>query len=309
MEHVVTFAGGKLDRAGHQRKDELWLRAQLLAPDSRFLPLWHLRPLMQPGDDLTISWRSRSDVATYIEMGAILVFLGLLKGVPHFAVDVSSAGKSRSDAPFREDGKWIDVRSAAANTSMEDAAILAQSRSMIDWHLRHGYCASCGSPTELREAGYMRKCDPCGAQHFPRTDPVMICLVLDENQNCMLGRQAIWPKGNYSALAGFMEPGENLEEAVRREVMEESGIPIGEVRYVCSQPWPFPSSLMIGCWAYATSTDIHVDQEELEEAIWFSRDEIKVMLTRYDQMDQIRMPAPLAIAHQLAQLWINDTET
>lgn len=306
MKHINTFAGSPLNRAGNERRSAAWVVAQLNDEKARFLPLWQLRALMALGDQLQISWRQRSDVQRYIDQRETLVFLGLDGDVPHFAIDVTSAGPTKAEAPFREDGKWIDVRSAAGSSSLDDAAILAQSRSMIDWHARHKFCAVCGAASEVSEAGYVRKCDACNAQHFPRTDPVVIMLVLDGDR-CMLGRQAMFPKGNWSALAGFIEPGEDIEEAVAREVWEEAGIRTGAVKYIFSQPWPFPSSLMIGCWAEATTTDIHIDKKELEQAAWFSRQEVKQMIADSNGAGDIRMPGQLAIAHQLARAWIDET--
>ena len=260
---------------------------------------------MQLGEPLTIAWREHGEIAPWLEQGANMVFLGLDDGEARFAVDVSMAGPKKAGAPFNEHGKWIDVRSAAASSELPVAAVLAQARSMLDWHARHGFCAVCGHPSSMREAGYSRRCDnpDCGASHFPRTDPVTIMLVLD-GDNCLLGRQKIFAPLSYSALAGFMEPGETIEESVRREVMEEAGITVGEVRYIFSQPWPFPSSLMIGCFGQAETTEINIDPQELEEARWFSRAEIAEMVENWGDQTKLRMPAPLAIAHQLARAWL-----
>ena len=308
MEQTNTFAGNPLNRAGNERRSAEWVQAQIDQEGSRFLPMWQLRPLMALGEPLGISWLGKGDVASFIDAGATMVYLGLGEGVSHFAIDVSMAGQQKADAPFREEGKWIDVRSAAASAAATDAAILAQSRSMIDWHARHGFCAVCGHASAMQEAGYSRKCGngDCESLHFPRTDPVTIMLVLDDQDNCLLGRQRIFAPNSYSALAGFMEPGENIEETVRREVAEEVGIPVAEVRYVSSQPWPFPSSLMIGCFAYATDTDIDIDENELEHARWFTRAEVTDMVASWRDQRKLRMPAPYAIAHQLAQAWLNE---
>jgi len=305
MANPNTFAGNPFDRAGNERRDADWLKARLEAPEARFLPLWQLRPLMQLGEPLGIAWRRRDEVAAFIEQGASLVFLGMEDGAGRFAVDVSAAGTKKADAPFKEHGKWIDVRSAAASSPQAVGAVLAQVRSMLDWHARHGFCAVCGHPSSLREAGYSRKCDnpDCGASHFPRTDPVTIMLVLD-GDNCLLGRQKIFAPLSYSALAGFMEPGETIEETVRREILEEAGIVVGDVRYISSQPWPFPSSLMIGCFGQAETTEIKIDPAELEEARWFPRAQVAEMVKNWGDQSKLRMPAPLAIAHQLARAWL-----
>lgn len=305
MEFINTFAGSPMNRMGNERRNEDWLRQRMDDPDSCFLPMWQLRALMMPGEELRIGWCRKQDVQPFIIAGANVVFLGQINGASHFAVDVSAAGTHKTDAPLQDYGKWIDVRSAAATCGGDDAAILAQSRSMLDWHARHRFCAVCGQPSRMGEGGYSRKCsgEDCGAMHFPRTDPVTIMLVLD-GDNCLLGRQKIFAANSYSALAGFMEPGETIEETVRREVFEEAGIRVGAVRYVFSQPWPFPSSLMMGCFAEAETTEIKIDPNELEEARWFTKHQIRDMVDSWRDQSKIRMPAPLAIAHQLAAAWL-----
>lgn len=304
MARVNVFSGNPLDRAGNERRSGEWVQARLTEPGTKFLPMWQLRPLMQPGETLAIGWLEYADVAEYLAAGN-WILLGLQDDTAYFAVDVSAAGPKRADAPFKELGKWIDVRSAATSASGPDAGILAQARSMLNWHDRHGFCAVCGKPTTMSEAGYSRSCmdESCKAMHFPRTDPVAIMLVLD-GERALLGRQKIFAPLSYSALAGFMEPGETIEETVRREIYEEAGIRVGDVRYVSSQPWPFPSSLMIGCHADALTTEINVDPDELEEARWFTRDEVREMVANCDDPTKLRTPAPLAIAHQLCLAWL-----
>ncbi len=305
MEFINTFAGSPINRMGNERRNDDWLRQQMDDPDSCFLPMWQLRALMMPGAEMRIGWCQKQDVQPFIASGANVLLLGQIKGRAHFAVDVSASGPRKADAPLQDYGKWIDVRSAAAACSGPDAAILAQSRSMLDWHARHGFCSVCGQPSRMDEAGYSRKCsdEDCGSMHFPRTDPVTIMLVLD-GDNCLLGRQKIFAPNSYSALAGFMEPGETIEETVRREIFEEAGIRVGDVRYIFSQPWPFPSSLMMGCFAEAETTEINVDTNELEEARWFTKDQVRDMVDNWQDQSKIRMPAPLAIAHQLAAAWL-----
>lgn len=305
MARVNVFSGNPLDRAGNERRNAEWVQARLQEPGTRFLPMWQLRPLMQLGEPLSIGWLGHADVANYLADGASCILLGLKGDVAHFAIDVSAAGPKKADAPFKDLGKWIDVRSAATSATGADAGILAQARSMLNWHDRHGFCAVCGSPSSVSEAGYSRRCnnESCKAMHFPRTDPVAIMLVLDGDR-ALLGRQKIFAPLSYSALAGFMEPGETIEETVRREVKEEAGLEVGAVRYVSSQPWPFPSSLMIGCHADAITTDIKVDPDELEEARWFTRDQVREMVANCNDSTKLRTPAPLAIAHQLCLAWL-----
>lgn len=196
-----------------------------------------------------------------------------------------------------------DLRSVAveAAVSPEHIGALAQARSLLNWHQRHRFCSVCGQPSVMKIGGYRRDCPACGAEHFPRTDPVVIMLAVD-GERCVLGRQSRFAPGMYSCLAGFLEPGETIEDAVRRETHEESGIRIGRVRYHASQPWPFPSSLMIGCHAEAISRDITRDEAELEDCRWFPRDEIKAMLAGTHPQG-LRMPPRMAIAHHIIRFW------
>jgi NAD+ diphosphatase len=182
-----------------------------------------------------------------------------------------------------------------------DSGILAQARSQLDWHRRHQFCSVCGTRTEQRKGGHVRRCDDCGAEHFPRTDPVAIMLVTDGDR-CLLGQSAgLARTGMFSALAGFIDQGESIEEAVRREVKEEAGIRVGEVRYHSSQPWPFPSSLMIGCHGRAETTDIHMDDEEMHDVQWFHRDAILGALG--GDTSVLKVPGSIAIAHHLIRSW------
>jgi NAD+ diphosphatase len=199
-----------------------------------------------------------------------------------------------------------DLRSIAAGglVPAPEASVLATAKAVLSWHARRSFCSNCGAKTHIGAAGWRRECPNCGVHHFPRTDPVVIMLATD-GESCLLGRQPRFPKGMYSALAGFLEPGETIEQAVRREIMEEAGIQCGEVRYFASQPWPFPSSLMIGCFVDAESRTIKVDQVELEDARWFARDEVRAMLEKRHP-DRLAAPIPMAIAHHLIKAWAID---
>lgn len=304
MDEPIVFNGNPLDRAGNLRRDPDWLAGRLNDPESRFLPIYDLKALIRIGYHAELAWCTAGVVRPFLEDGARHVVLGLGEGVCHFAIDVSGRTDPTAE-PFAGLGKFIDARSIAPSLPAGHAGILAQARAMLGWHARHPFCAVCGSPSEVREGGYNRQCSnaDCGASHFPRTDPVVIMLVLAGDE-CLLGRSRHFPAGSYSALAGFVEPGESMEEAVRREVEEEAGITVGAVRYIASQSWPFPSSLMIGCFSEAKGKSIVVDPHELEEARWFHRDQVAEMLTRNQRADAPRMPPPLSLAHQLALHWI-----
>jgi len=312
-----VFAGNLLDRAGNLRRNPDWLAAQVCAPTARFLPVWQLKVPVAANPSPSLFWLSASDAIARLDI-ANPILLGIDDGgIPYFALDADTGGA----APNFAGVDYQEVRAVAPNIARGEAALLAQARSLVDWHQRHGFCAVCGSVTQMRDAGYVRRCSNtlCGAQHFPRTDPVVIMLVQRGGQ-CLVGRQKWFPAGFYSTLAGFMEPGESIEEAVRREVWEESGIEVGEVRYHSSQPWPYPSSLMIGCFGEATTDQITVDKLELEDARWVDRDVVRLAIDRVtaraiDPFSQtsaeegpgepeLLVPAPMAIAHQLMRSWV-----
>jgi len=211
--------------------------------------------------------------------------------------------------PGRADLKPTDLRSIAAGglVAADRASMLASAKALMFWHARRRFCSNCGSLTTIAAAGWRRECGTCGMHHFPRTDPVVIMLAVD-GDDCLLGRQPRFPKGMYSALAGFVEPGETIEAAVKREIHEESSVACGAVRYFASQPWPFPASLMIGCFALALSRAIAVDKTELEDARWFSRDEVQAMLERRHPQG-LTAPIPMAIAHHLIKTWASGAAT
>ncbi len=299
MSEVHTFAGGPLDRAGHRRTDADWLAAKLKDPTTRIVPLWKLQPLVTPRRD-GIGWLSPADVEGYTMSGVPTIFIGEdAEGVAHFAIDVSSFEDANRSEPFTNVGKFMDLRAIALQLPMGDPSTLGTAKAILDWNARHQFCAVCGNATEMRECGYMRKCTngECNAEHFPRTDPVVIMLPV-RGDDCLIGRQPMFPPNMYSALAGLIEPGENIEEAVRREVMEEAGITVSDVRYHSTQPWPWPSSLMIGCFADAETSEITVDGLELEEARWVSRSLIKDVMNGATDTG-VLLPPPMAIGFQL----------
>lgn len=280
----LGFTGGLLDRADHLRRDETAIQAARMHPAARFLILHELKPLM---DDDQLVWARRSEVPAGPQ-----VFLGLdPEGAPRFAVD----GAPDPDLP----GQPTDARQAGALLADGRAAIVAQARSLLDWHRRHRFCASCGAPTEMAKAGYSRRCGSCGAEHFPRVDPVVIMLA-EKDDHALVGRGPRFPAGFFSALAGFVEPGESLEEAVARELEEEAGLVATAVRYVASQPWPFPSSLMMGAIAGVQGFELALDESEISEARWVTREEVRAVLRSEGPW---QAPPPLAIAHWLLRAW------
>ena len=261
-------------------------------PDARWLVMDDLKPVLTQGERPDILWAYRSDVPH----DAISVFLGLTPAdAPRFAAAASAA-----DLVADFGGQVVDARAAAAMLGDGRAEIIAQARSLLDWHARHQFCAVCGGKTLLAKAGYSRTCQLCHAEHFPRTDPVVIMLAV-KGDHALVGRGANFPPRFFSALAGFVEPGESLEEAVARELYEEAGIRTARVRYLASQPWPFPSSLMIAAFAEATNLDITLDTDELEEARWVTKDEVRAALAGTGDW---MAPPPMAIAHTLLKAWV-----
>jgi NAD+ diphosphatase len=235
------------------------------------------------------------------------IFLGLRDGAAVFGMGMSPAAAEALAG--RDDTTLTELRGMAMQGAVppEQLGTIAMAKSMVSWHQRHGFCASCGTKTAMREGGWKRECPACKTEHFPRTDPVVISLVASGDK-CLLGRQKQFPPGMYSCLAGFVEAAETIEDAVRREIFEESGIRCAEVTYYMTQPWPYPSSLMIGCNARALNEDIVVDHTELEDARWFSRDEARQMLLR-QHPNGLAGPHPFAIAHHLVGRWLHGTET
>ncbi|HLF76390.1 MAG TPA: NAD(+) diphosphatase [Dehalococcoidia bacterium] len=296
MREPITFSGNPLDRVSARRKDPAWLEERSGAPDSRYLVFSKLQVLSNEGGLLWLDMSIREVLGD-----AEPWLLGMRDGVAHFAVDLSAledpiATLGLSNARFSE------ARSLAALLPGEDSGIVAHGRALMEWHRRHRFCGACGQPTMVMEGGAMRKCESCGQDHFPRTDPAVIMLVW-RGDRCVLGRQKVWAPGSYSALAGFVDQGETIEEAVRREVYEEVGLVVDEVTYHASQPWPFPMNLMIGCFAHATSDDLNIDPDELDTARWFSVEEVRRAIESPDPSLGFSVPGRIAIAHHLIKDW------
>ncbi len=289
----IAFAGSPIDRADHIRVDDDAL-AGLMDWRAKVLALDGLLPQI---DDMGgLVWGNLADVPQEAE----LVFLGMMDDKAHFAA-VPDGGDT--GPAFAMPRAWQAIQ----QLSPQDLAIYGGARSLVDWHARHQFCAKCGGKTKLAKGGWQRNCSfdgGCGAQHFPRTDPVTIMLV-ENNGKLLLGRQPRFPARAFSALAGFVEPGETIEEAVAREVHEEAGLRVHDVEYIATQPWPFPSQLMIGCYSKTDETEITLDVEELEEARWFTREEVQhAMDTIGSEEGPFNAPPPAAIAHSLLKWWL-----
>ncbi len=309
-----AFAGSGLDRAAQLRGDAAALKVLWQGPGARVLPVWRGKLLFDAEGGL--AWVPPGH-ATLTDAKEPPIFLGRDGGTLWFAQDISAW---QPEGPLPEAGVFLDasaqlhpalpegqafseLRARIADLDPRAAELAAMARALPEWHACHRFCARCGAATVPEMAGWQRRCPACAGQHFPRTDPVVIMLVTRAN-TALIGRSPGWPEGMYSCLAGFMEPGETLESAVRREVFEETGVEVGPVRYVASQPWPFPASLMLGTWAVAHSETITRDPVEIEDALWVSREEMALIFA--GQHPKIRAPRQGAIAQFLLRQWLAD---
>ena len=291
MENHNIFAGAFVDRSGDRRKDSEWLASAVISEEARFVPVWGDRCLVG-GDPLHAVRLVRSQIEDYID-DHNLVFLGLFRNQPVFALAI----KPEAEQPFQELGDFENLRFLGTRLPLDEANLIAHARALVLWHASQSYCGICGSPALPDAGGNTRRCvnADCGTEIFPRTDPAVIVLVHD-GKRCLLGRQASWPENRYSTVAGFVEPGESLEDAVRREVFEETNIRVGSVHYHSSQPWPFPSALMLGFIAEATTSEIVLNDGELEDAQWFTREQLR--------SDFPKLPFRISIARRLVDHWI-----
>jgi NAD+ diphosphatase len=294
------YAALPLDRRAQQRGDRAWIDRLLRDGATRILPVWRAQNLVAGiGEAPRAAWLSMTQIETWIG-GSDAVFLGIAGEIAHFALELSHLEDPAPAAAMAAAG-FTDLRTVGAVIPRDDGALLAYARGLIHWHSRHRFCGVCGHGTISEQAGHQRRCGnpDCGAVHFPRTDPAVIMLIHDGDR-IILGRQSQWPPGMNSVLAGFVEPGESLEEAVAREVMEEVGIAVADVRYQSSQPWPFPSSIMLGFTARALNTDIRLSPDEIESARWYSRDELR----RSPENEAFRLPRRDSIARRLVDDWL-----
>jgi len=295
------YSGMPLSRDDALRRDEAGLARLRAAPESRVLAVWRARHLIADMAAPGPVWHSGEAARALLEAAETWALLGLAGGVAHFAVDVSHLETPETAPPFAGQGAFVDLRAVGPLLARDAGAVMAYARGLVHWHQRHRFCGVCGAATAVAQGGHVRHCtDPaCGADHFPRTDPAVIVLVTHGDE-CLLGRQRIWPAGMHSTLAGFVEPGESLEEAVIREVREEAGVHLARPRYHSSQPWPFPGSIMLGFHAEALSRALTVDESELESAAWYSR----AALLASPEDESFRLPRKDSIARRLIEDWL-----
>lgn len=308
---TVTFGGSGLDRAAHLRSQVEDIKQTEAA---RTIVLWRGKILC---DNQNAVARLPLGTPMVLTFATDLIYLGQDGETPLFAADVSRWAPDGFDPdappvflddtlqshPDHPDFAFADIRAAMTLLSPRDAELAATAKAVMEWHSSHGFCARCGAQSTMTMGGWQRDCGGCGAKHFPRTDPVVIMLITHGN-NVLVGRSPGWPDGMYSLLAGFVEPGETIEAAVRREVFEESGVRVGDVAYLASQPWPFPASLMLGCAGQALSKKIEIDPEEIEDAQWVSREDMaRVFAGQHPTINPTRKGA---IAHFLLEKWLAD---
>lgn len=287
------------ERVGDRRADDAWLEQVWADPATRVLVLAGTRfPVVQEGDTTAVRWRAPADAPD-----GERVLLGEQAGIVHVAVlaDREVEQPGTAEGPSTEQQEWATLRDAGTRLKAADAGLVVHAVALAEWHRSHRFCPRCGAFLHPASGGHVLHCTGCGRDQFPRTDPAVIMLVTD-GERALLGRQASWPPGRYSTLAGFVEPGESLEDAVRREVMEEVGVRIGEVAYVGNQPWPFPGSLMVGFFAHARTTDVHVDGDEIEDARWFTREEL--VAAARDR--SVVLPGGFSISRALVEAWYGD---
>jgi NAD+ diphosphatase len=292
-EHNV-FAGAFVDRTGHRREDPNWLAAAIESPDARFVPIWGDKCLAV-GEPFHACLLGRADVDEFLPQQET-IFLGMFRQQPTFAIHI----ERDVEAPFTDTGEFHDLRYLGSVVPADEANLIAHARALVVWHGMQKFCGVCGAQSRAESGGNTRICtnEECAIRTFPKVDPAIIVLVTNGDK-CLLGRQTDWPEGRYSTIAGFVEPGESLEDAVRREVAEETNIKVAEVHYHSSQPWPFPSALMLGFTAVASSADIRLNDEELEDAQWFSRKELRSGFPK--------LPYRLSIARRLVDDWLHET--
>ncbi len=310
---ALKFANAPFDRAAHLRKDEEWLKKTIKADDTLFLPFYAGKILCidngEPADAIIpgikisktprkIAWLYNDEIPNFSHCQ--FIFLGEEKGKARFAVSIPTSINLESS--LLADLVEGDLRAISGGISAEDAHFASTSAAILNWHRKHGFCANCGEATQISEAGWKRECPACGTEHFPRVDPVAIMLAV-KGDKCLMGRGAQWGERMYSCLAGFVEPGETMEQAAARELFEEAGVvATNNAQYLFCQPWPFPSSLMIGMIVEVENEELTIDENELETARWFSKDEARqIMDGNHPDVDA---PADIAVAYHVLKAWV-----
>ncbi|MFZ4659954.1 MAG: NAD(+) diphosphatase [Caldilineaceae bacterium] len=295
------FAANPLDRLVDKRRDLNWLSAQLTDPTTQFVPIWRMQNLFVDANSAAPRLLTPAELPQTLAPDTVTL-LGAHEGTVYFALDVEQDGVEAPPAWVTAYGTFRDLRMVGVAVDPFLGAQLAYARAMIYWERRHRFCGDCGHATRSTEGGFVRTCTnpACGKQIFPRTDPAIIVLV-QSGDHCLLARQASWPPGRYSIIAGFVEPGESLEDAVKREVHEEAGIKVGAITYQSSQPWPFPSSLMLGFMAQAATTEFNLIDNELEDARWFTRAQIAEQV----RAGTLKLPPGLSISRRLIESWFD----
>jgi NAD+ diphosphatase len=294
MQQRNIFAGPYLDRVAHLRQDPAWFAAALADQRSRAIPVWNSRSLIAEGESPRAAYMELARIPPERRNSAELILLGRFGDTNYFAYEVES-----DEAPAMLPGtRFEDLRLISALLPIDDAGLLGYARALISWRRRHRFCGACGFKTESAKSGHVLVCTnpACRQEGFPRIDPAIIVLVSD-GERALLGRQASWPIGRYSTIAGFVEPGESLEDAVAREVFEETGIQVDAIEYHSSQPWPFPASLMLGFYAHALTTEVRLQDQELEDARWFTRADLASNGTL--------LPPRQSISYRLIEHWFD----
>ena len=292
------FANNPLDRVYDKRSEADFLPSKMRDANSILVPLWRGDPLVANGEAAFLTMTAREAFPA----NAPIVFLGQLNGTAHFAIDCSAVSETPEGAPLADIGQYMPIREAAGIIDRKDLSIIGHGRWLIEWHANHPHCARCGAKTEMAEGGAKRQCTDCGAEHFPRSDPVAIVLAL-HGEACLLGRGPQFPPGMFSALAGFVEAAETPEQAARRELFEEAGVTLTDVRYLYSQPWPFPASLMMGFHADTEDRALTLDEEEIAEALWVERPDV-IALLNGEERGGVILPPKFTIARQLIERWV-----
>ncbi|WDI32838.1 NAD(+) diphosphatase [Hyphococcus flavus] len=291
------FAGSPLERVNNEKDNDDAIAARLKDPDSLLIPLWRGDPLVANGAAAFLSAAAFKEFPA----DAPIAILGMKNGAAYFAIDASGASASAEEAPFSDIGEYMNLRMAAGIVSRDDLAIIGHARWLFEWRRQHRFCANCGGDVAFSISGAKADCRSCEAEHFPRVSPVAIVLAVHED-HCLLGRGPHFPEGMLSALAGFIEAGETPEEAARREIFEEAGVALTDIRYQFSQPWPFPSSLMMGFLADAEGRTLNLDTEEIVEARWISLEDTRMLLDG-EERGNVILPPKFTIARQLLERW------